>query len=343
MSGSVQKKGGRWYVKIELDSDPGTGRRRQKWHSGFSTRREAERARRPGLALDTGTPTDEQHHAHSLEVEASEQTPSDLRAVLRRARPSTQPQPVATHLAPAVTDDPQSAPAQLQDLDRHIRSLTGRLAPPDPNLTPGTGHRHTAHIPPSKPGLAPGVRKGRTRIVWAFSDESERAAVMLVGVVMVAPGDVHDARTTMRSLLLPGQRRVHTTDESPRRRHLILDTVARTDGLSAVVLRYRRPEGTHKPAGRHLLLQAATGLVVGSGVTAWTLDDQEPNQKSRDRASIAHALTGVDRRLHPVYDHHRSSSEPLLWAADTICWAVGAGAHWRRRIQTILTVRDVGS
>ena len=33
------------FVKIELDPDPTTGRRRQKWHSGYSTKREAERAR----------------------------------------------------------------------------------------------------------------------------------------------------------------------------------------------------------------------------------------------------------------------------------------------------------
>jgi integrase len=45
MRGSVIKKGDRWYVKIELDVDPATGRRRQKWHSGFNTKREAERAR----------------------------------------------------------------------------------------------------------------------------------------------------------------------------------------------------------------------------------------------------------------------------------------------------------
>ena len=45
MRGSVVKKGTRWYVKIELDPDPGTGQRRQKWHSGYNTKREAERAR----------------------------------------------------------------------------------------------------------------------------------------------------------------------------------------------------------------------------------------------------------------------------------------------------------
>ncbi|MGH9165260.1 MAG: Arm DNA-binding domain-containing protein [Acidimicrobiales bacterium] len=45
MRGSVIKKGDRWYVKIELDPDPATGQRRQKWHSGYRTRRDAERAR----------------------------------------------------------------------------------------------------------------------------------------------------------------------------------------------------------------------------------------------------------------------------------------------------------
>ncbi len=45
MRGSVVKKGDRYYVKIELDSDPATGRRQQKWHSGYRTKREAERAR----------------------------------------------------------------------------------------------------------------------------------------------------------------------------------------------------------------------------------------------------------------------------------------------------------
>jgi integrase len=41
---------------IELDRDPITGKRRQKWHSGYRTRREAERARIQLLAaLDAGT------------------------------------------------------------------------------------------------------------------------------------------------------------------------------------------------------------------------------------------------------------------------------------------------
>jgi len=177
--------------------------------------------------------------------------------------------------------------------------------------------------------------------VWAFSDESERAAVMLLGVVLVSPGEVASARRSLRALLLPGQRQVHTAKESPRRKRTVIDTVARVEGLSAVVARYRRPAGLGRLAARHLLLQATTGLVVGSGATTWALDNQDPAQVVRGRASIAHALGGVDRRLHPAYDHRPASSEPMLWAADAICWAVGAGGDWQRRLGGIVIVRDI--
>lgn len=177
--------------------------------------------------------------------------------------------------------------------------------------------------------------------MWAFSDESERANVMVLAVVLVEPGAVDDARGALTALLLAGQRQVHTAKESPRRRRALLDTVARVEDLSAVVLRYRRPHGVDRIAGRHLLIQAATGLVVGSGAANWILDDQDPAQRARDRASIAHALAGVDHRLHPVYDHRPAHAEPLLWAADALCWAAGAGGDWRRRVANTLVIRDV--
>ncbi len=179
--------------------------------------------------------------------------------------------------------------------------------------------------------------------VWAFSDESERSGVMLFAVVLLEPGEVDSARRRMRELLLPGQRKVHTANESPRRRRIVIDTVSRLDGFSAIVLRYRRPPGTTRVAGRHLLLQAATGLIVGSGVTSWVLDGQDDAQLARDRSAIAHALAGVDRQLHPVYDHRPASSDALLWTADAVCWAVGAGGEWSARLRTVLTIRDIRS
>jgi hypothetical protein len=43
-------------------------------------------------------------------------------------------------------------------------------------------------------------------IVWAFSDESERSAVMLMAVVVLDPGAVAEARRALCSLLLPRER-----------------------------------------------------------------------------------------------------------------------------------------
>lgn len=77
MRGSVVKKGDRYYVKIELDADPGTGRRRQKWHSGYKTKREAERARVDLLSrFDRGE-----------YVEPSQQTLAASRTGSRRSSP----------------------------------------------------------------------------------------------------------------------------------------------------------------------------------------------------------------------------------------------------------------
>ena len=84
MRGSVVKKGSQWYVKIELDPDSATGRRRQKWHSGYKTKREAERARVDLLSkFDRGA-----------YVEPSHQTVADflsdwLKAIEHTVRPST--------------------------------------------------------------------------------------------------------------------------------------------------------------------------------------------------------------------------------------------------------------
>ena len=41
--GHIRKRGARWYFVHGVD-DPTTGKRRQKWQGGYSSRTEAERA-----------------------------------------------------------------------------------------------------------------------------------------------------------------------------------------------------------------------------------------------------------------------------------------------------------
>src|SRR6266700_1734802 len=44
MKGTVIKRGGKWSVVLDLGTDPTTRKRIRKWHSGYATKKEAERA-----------------------------------------------------------------------------------------------------------------------------------------------------------------------------------------------------------------------------------------------------------------------------------------------------------
>ncbi len=56
MRGTVIKRGSTWSVVVDVGRDHTTGKRVRKWHSGFKSRKEAERARTQLLSrLDEGT------------------------------------------------------------------------------------------------------------------------------------------------------------------------------------------------------------------------------------------------------------------------------------------------
>jgi len=100
-------------------------------------------------------------------------------------------------------------------------------------------------------------------------------------------------------------------------------------GLSGVVLRHRRSQGWPGP---DLAICFFGHHRVGGGLRCHGLDSRrpEPATRVRDRASIGPILAGLETGPHPSYDHLASHAEPLLWAADGLCWAVGAGGDRRR-------------
>ena len=44
MKGHIADKNGRYYAVFDIGSDPATGKRRQKWIGGFTTKRDAQKA-----------------------------------------------------------------------------------------------------------------------------------------------------------------------------------------------------------------------------------------------------------------------------------------------------------
>jgi hypothetical protein len=168
--------------------------------------------------------------------------------------------------------------------------------------------------------------------MWAFSDESERGSRMLLGLLVLPAGELAPARRALRGLLLPGQRRVHTAKESPRRRRELLDVVMGLE-LSAMVFELRRPARVHRVAGRERLLRAACGEVLARSVVMWTLDDQEPAHAARDRRTIEQSVSAQHGPL--AYDHRPARDELLLWAIDAIVWAVGARGAWAANVRSV--------
>ena len=121
--------------------------------------------------------------------------------------------------------------------------------------------------------------------MWAFSDESERGSLMLLGLLLVPAGAAHDARRELRSLLLPGQRRVHTSDESARRRRQLLDVVAGLDA-AAVVFTMRRGADVRRVEARSRLLVAAVAEVTRRA--CGDLDPGRPAPRSGCSRSSGH-------------------------------------------------------
>lgn len=60
---------------------------------------------------------------------------------------------------------------------------------------------------------------------WVYVDESKRAGYVLAAATVPDP---EAARKIVRSLILPGQRRLHMNHEQPRRRRTILSALVTT-------------------------------------------------------------------------------------------------------------------
>ena len=171
--------------------------------------------------------------------------------------------------------------------------------------------------------------------VDVFVDESVRRDYVL-SAVRVDPRDLSTARSYVRKLLLGGERRIHFSKESNRRRRELL---ARLSDHGFDVALYAAP--AHYPLARQRLL---TQLVADVGAELHRLV-----LESRDAGDVADQRHLIDLHrggLFPdtaTYEHLRPHEEPLLWVADALAWSYGAAGDWHRRIETMVTlVHELG-
>jgi hypothetical protein len=166
-----------------------------------------------------------------------------------------------------------------------------------------------------------------------FVDESRRRSNYLIAATYLDPGQLRPTRTMLRSLLMPGQRELHFKKETPQRRKLVLSQMADA-GLRCWI--YTADCSNDLEAARQSCLAMLSASLVEVDACRLVLDSRDDRDRL-DVATIRRVLGKAARESGLSYEHLCSHQEELLWIADAVAWAYGAGGDWARRVDSIVT------
>jgi len=166
--------------------------------------------------------------------------------------------------------------------------------------------------------------------IHAFVDESQRGPYV-VCAVLVAPKELAAMRTALRAMLMPGQRRLHFTQERVQRRRGLLSEMAELP-FRARIYQSKAKE----PLARTLAMDALLQDLANLEGRRLVMERREHSQDRRERQQIVKAINTGGAPAGLVYDHLPPHEEPLLWIADAIAWAHGARGEWRPRINSMI-------
>ncbi|WP_227993987.1 hypothetical protein [Pseudactinotalea sp. HY160] len=178
------------------------------------------------------------------------------------------------------------------------------------------------------------VAEERGSAIRAFLDESSTVRTperqeYLVCAALLQADECDAVRDELKKLLLPGQIKLHWSDESDRRKRKIVAAVSSLHPMNVVVrhldVRTRRIERY-----RRKCLEAVYYEMSEMDVNDLILETRTPTQDGQDRAHIV-ALQGqgLDRSLR--IQHQRGGDEPLLWIPDAVLGAINADARGEAR------------
>ena len=172
--------------------------------------------------------------------------------------------------------------------------------------------------------------------VHAFVDESQRERYMICAAI-ISPSDLQAARRALRKMLLPRQSRLHFVSESRQRRQSLLDA------MCELPVRTRLYTSAEKePVARQRAFEALFAELLVLKGQRLVIECREASQDDRERRLIAQAVRQGAAPTDLSYCHLQGREEPLLWVADAVAWAYGAGREWRLRTDVLIdNVQDV--
>lgn len=166
--------------------------------------------------------------------------------------------------------------------------------------------------------------------IRAFVDESIRRERYLMAAAAICECRLKTARRKLELKRRSGQSRLHMAKERPSRRREILSLVQSLPVGSVVV----SAPGSDRLA-RAVCWTAIMPMLIENDVSELRIEPID-GQQHQDRHDIREALTKIDAVGKIRYQHQGHRDEPLLWVADAVVWAAGAGGDWARRITTRL-------
>lgn len=179
----------------------------------------------------------------------------------------------------------------------------------------------------------------RVSTVEVFVDESRRRDYLMCAAV-VASGDIAAARKTMRDLKPRNRDRLHMKDESRSRDQIIRDFMRQRPITAAhIYVGALAGTGLSEREVRTRCLQALAQHAAEMGATRILVESC--SQDKQDHTALTGALADVGALGRVRADIDRPTSHELLWAADLIAWAYGAGGTSRAHVQPLVTVHTV--
>lgn len=165
--------------------------------------------------------------------------------------------------------------------------------------------------------------------IHVFVDESVRRDYLLCAVVVEARR-IEYSRRIMKSLIPPGQRRLHFSKERDDRRRQFLSRIVELPMHAA----FFSATGHAVPARRSCLQDALVSL-ADRPVSRVVIELAEPEYE-RDRKSIAEVAESVPWLKTASVEHLPAHADPMLWAPDALAWAYGAGGDWLAQIKPLM-------
>ncbi|WPF66330.1 MULTISPECIES: hypothetical protein [unclassified Corynebacterium] len=158
-----------------------------------------------------------------------------------------------------------------------------------------------------------------------------------------SPAHLDAVRSALLPLRLPGQIKLHWTDESKKRKEEIIAAVSRLDAIQ-VIITHRSEKSRKTERYRRKCLEQLYFELSDMQINEVTLESRHPTQNRKDIEHIV-ALQAGGQSTNIHLHHIRRGDEPLLWIPDIILGTInslhsGTSRDWEKISDKVILNRS---